>query len=188
MTVAVAACIVIVAVASRPTFAGTSSALLAVTGFVFVLAAALGRAWTSLFIAGHKDAALVQAGPYAACRHPLYALSLLGMLGLGLATRSVVLAIALVGTAWLLHARAARTEDALLEQLHGEAARAYRDRVPGLWPDWRRYALPESLVIHPRLAAKAFLDAATLLLAFAALEIAHALQTAGVTPALVRLP
>jgi protein-S-isoprenylcysteine O-methyltransferase Ste14 len=188
MALAVVACIVLVALTERPTFSGPASSLVGFVGFVLVSIAALGRFWTSLFIAGRKDATLVQVGPYAACRHPLYLLSLVGMLGLGLTTRSVVLLLALVGVAALLHVGAMRAEDALLESTHGAAARRYRDQVPALIPDWSRYSVPELLEIQPRVVWKAVVDAGSLLLALALVQAAHALQHAGTLPPLWRLP
>jgi protein-S-isoprenylcysteine O-methyltransferase Ste14 len=188
MAVAVVACIVLVAVTERPTLSGPASVLAGLFGFVLVAIAALGRLWTSLFIAGRKDATLVRLGPYAACRHPLYLLSLLGMCGLGLATRSVVLWLALVGVAMVLHLGALRTEDALLETAHGDAARRYREQVPALWPDWSQYAVPEKLEIRPRVVWKAVIDAASLLLALALIEAAHVLQHAGAIAPWWRLP
>src|SRR5262245_36263866 len=68
--------------------------LLGCAGFICVALACLGRIWCSAFIAGHKDEMLVTTGPYARCRHPLYACSLLAALGLGLATRSPLLCAA----------------------------------------------------------------------------------------------
>jgi protein-S-isoprenylcysteine O-methyltransferase Ste14 len=188
MALAVVACVVLVAFTERPTFPALAGSVAGFLGFVLVGVAALGRFWTSLFIAGRKDATLVQVGPYAACRHPLYLLSLIGMLGLGLATRSVTLLLALVGVAALLHRGAMRAEDALLEQLHGDAARRYRDQVPALIPDWTRYAVPELLEIRPRVVWKAALDAGSLLLALALVQAAHLLQHAGLLTPLWRLP
>jgi protein-S-isoprenylcysteine O-methyltransferase Ste14 len=52
-----------------------------------VTAAILGRIWCSTFVAGHKEEQLITEGPYALCRHPLYALSIVGGFGLGMATR-----------------------------------------------------------------------------------------------------
>lgn len=187
MALAVVLAIALVACSDRPLLAGLWSALAAGIGFVFVVLAALGRAWTSLFIAGYKDARLVRTGPYAACRHPLYALSLLGMAGLGLGTRSLTLTAALLVVAWALHRRAMAAEDALLEATHGEAARAYRASVPALWPRWSTYEVPPSLEIRPPVVWKAFVDAASLLLAFALVATAHMLRMADVTPALLRL-
>lgn len=187
MAMAIVVVIGLVACSDRPLLTGIWSPLAAGVGFVFVVLAALGRAWTSLFIAGYKDARLVRTGPYAACRHPLYALSLLGVAGLGLCTRSLTLTVALLVLAWVLHRRAMAAEDALLEATHGEAARAYRAAVPALWPRWSGFEVPPSLEIRPPVAWKAFVDAATLLLAFALVDTAHVLRLAGVTPALLRL-
>ena len=188
MALAIVACIVLVAFTERPTLAGAASGLAGFLGFVLVVLAALGRVWTSLFIAGRKDATLVQAGPYAACRHPLYLLSLVGMTGLGLASRSVVLLVGLVGIAAWLHVGAMRDEDALLETLHGEAARRYRAQVPALIPDWSRYAVPTLMEIQPRVAWKAVVDAGSLLLALALVQAAHVLQHVGATAPWWRLP
>jgi protein-S-isoprenylcysteine O-methyltransferase Ste14 len=188
MAMAVIVCIVLVALTERPTFTGLASGLAGFLGFVLVALAALGRFWTSLFIAGRKDAALVQVGPYAACRHPLYLLSLIGMIGLGLATRSIVLLLALAAISALLHFGAMRAEDALLEGAHGAAARRYREQVPALIPDGARYSVPELLEIRPRVVWKAVLDAGSLLLALALVQAAHGLQHAGAIAPWWRLP
>jgi protein-S-isoprenylcysteine O-methyltransferase Ste14 len=188
MALAVVACIILVALTERPTFSGCASGIVGFVGFVLVTIAALGRFWTSLFIAGRKDATLVLVGPYAACRHPLYLLSLIGMLGLGLATPRLVLLLALVGIAALLHVGAMRAEDALLERTHGEAARRYREQVPALLPDWSRYSIPELMEIQPRVVWKAALDAGSLLLALALVQAAHLLQHAGAIAPWWRLP
>jgi protein-S-isoprenylcysteine O-methyltransferase Ste14 len=188
MAVAVLACIVMVALTERPTFSGLASGLAGFVGFLLVAIAALGRFWTSVFIAGRKNATLVQVGPYAACRHPLYLLSLIGMLGLGLATRSVVLLLALVGIAAVLHRGAMQAEDTLLASAHGDAARRYREQVPALLPDWSRYAVPEVLEIQPRVLWKAVIDAGSLLLALALIQAAHVLQHAGTIAPWWRLP
>ena len=188
MAMAIVACIVLVALTERPTFTGFASGLVGFLGFVLVAVAALGRLWTSLFIAGRTDATLVQVGPYAACRHPLYLLSLVGMIGLGLATRSVVLLLALAGISVLLHFGAMRAEDSLLESTHGAAARRYREQVPALIPDGSRYSVPELLEIQPRVVWKAVLDAGSLLLALALMQAAHGLQHAGAIAPWWRLP
>src|SRR5512139_3890388 len=96
--------LVLVAISRRPGLDGFSGAALAFAGFACVACAALGRIWTSVFIAGYKDERLVMHGPYAALRHPLYALSLLATLGLGLTTRSATLTLALLAALGLVYA------------------------------------------------------------------------------------
>ncbi len=189
MAATILCCVAAVAVAERPWLNNAFSAAVAVAAaFTCVVVAALGRIWTSVFIAGFKDATLVRSGPYAACRHPLYAFSLVGVLGLGLATRSLALTGVLLAVAVLTHARAIRAEEAWLATNHGDAARDYRARVPALLPRLSLYSVPESLEVRPRVLWKSFLDAGSLLLAYGLIQAAHAAQVAGVTPALLRLP
>ena len=58
--------IVLVAISARPCASGWLGGIANVVGFLLMAGAALGRVWTSLFIAGLKDARLVTSGPYAA--------------------------------------------------------------------------------------------------------------------------
>jgi protein-S-isoprenylcysteine O-methyltransferase Ste14 len=104
-----------------------------IAGFLCVALACLGRIWSSVFIAGHKDESLVTTGPYGRLRHPLYACSMLGALGLGLTSRSVLLCAVVA---------------------------AYAAAVPHKWwPSARRTTLPDHLDVRPAVFWKAFLDA-----------------------------
>ena len=180
--------LVLVATSERSSAAGLPGLLLQLGGLACIACAALGRVWCSVFIAGYKDAQLVCAGPYAALRHPLYALSLLAMLGIGLTTRSAVLAAALLAASAAVHARAARAEDRLLSSAHGAAFDRYAAAVSGFWPSWSAYRVPDVLEIRPRVLWKAFLDAGSLLGVWALLVLADALQRAAVTPTWMTLP
>lgn len=179
--------IVLVATSERSA-SGFAGLLLQLTGLVCVACAALGRVWCSVFIAGYKDAELVRAGPYSALRHPLYALSLLAMLGIGLTTRSAALTVALLVVFAAIHARAAREEDRLLRSAHGEAFERYAATVDAFRPRWSAYRVPQALEIRPRVLWKAFLDAGTLLGVWALLVLADALQRAAFTPTWMTLP
>jgi len=178
----------LVATSERTATSGLPGLLLQLGGLVCIACAALGRVWCSVFIAGYKDAQLVRTGPYSALRHPLYALSLLAMLGIGLTTRSAVLATTLLVVSAAIHARAARAEDGLLRSLHGEAFERYVGTVDAFRPRWAAYAVPEVLEIRPRVLWKAFLDAGTVLGFWVLLVIADALQRAGITPTWMTLP
>ena len=131
-----------------------------VAGFLCVAVACLGRLWSSVFIAGHKDVSLVTIGPYARLRHPLYASSVLGALGLGLTSRSVLLcAIVIVLISALVIYAASCEEQFLAEQFPAEYA-AYAAAVPRKWwPGPRPAVLPERIDVRPAVFWKAFLDA-----------------------------
>jgi protein-S-isoprenylcysteine O-methyltransferase Ste14 len=142
-------------------------------GYLLVALACLGRIWASVFIAGHKDAELVTAGPYSACRHPLYASSILAALGLGLTTRSALLCVILVVLIVALAVYAASGEEQFLADAFPEEFTAYVAATPNRWwPRLRRAALPERLDVRPSVFWKSFLDAGSffvlyLLVAFA---------------------
>ena len=96
------------------------SHLLGIAGFACVTLACLGRVWCSLFIAGHKDETLVTSGPYACCRHPLYSFSILGALGMGFASKSLLLGAAVVLLVAGLVTYAASCEEQFLEDAFAE--------------------------------------------------------------------
>lgn len=178
----------LVAVSERRWATGLAGEAVHPAGLACIACAALGRVWASVFIAGYKDASLVRSGPYAALRHPLYALSLLAAVGVGLTTRSVAITLVLVAALGAIHAAAARREDALLRARHGAAFDEYRRAVRAFWPRWSAYEVPERLEVRPRVLWKSFLDAGSLLGYYALLRLADALQLAGVTPTWLVLP
>lgn len=142
-------------------------------GFLCVTLACLGRIWASVFIAGHKDVELVTTGPYARCRHPLYACSILGALGLGLTTRSVMLGATVLVLIAAMVIYAASCEEQFLADAFPEEFRAYVAATPNMW--WPRkspVALPERLDVRPAVFWKSFLDAASFFLLYLLVAIA----------------
>jgi protein-S-isoprenylcysteine O-methyltransferase Ste14 len=182
------AVLVLVAVSERDWARGLAGEALQLAGFACIACAALGRVWASVFIAGFKDEALVRTGPYSALRHPLYLLSLLAAFGIGLATRSLAITLALVAVLGVIHAAAARREETVLEDRHGATFADYRSSVRAFWPRWSAYQVPERLEVRPRVLWKAFLDAGSLLGYYVLLRLADVLQIAGVTPTWLVLP
>jgi protein-S-isoprenylcysteine O-methyltransferase Ste14 len=75
-TLLLAGLLLLVATTERTAATGLAGLLLQPGGRACMAAAALGRIWSSVFIAG-CDTQVVRGGPYAVVCHPLYA-SLLG--------------------------------------------------------------------------------------------------------------
>jgi protein-S-isoprenylcysteine O-methyltransferase Ste14 len=147
--------------------------LCGILGFICVAVACLGRIWTSTFIAGHKDVELITTGPYAHCRHPLYACSMLGALGLGLTTRSVLLCVIVVVLIAALVVYAAAGEEMFLAETFPEQYKAYIGTTPNKW--WPRRsgtALPERLDVQPLILWKSFLDAGSFFLLYLLVALA----------------
>lgn len=144
-----------------------------IAGFICVAIACLGRIWCSAYIAGHKDEVLVTTGPYARCRHPLYALSMLGALGLGLTTRSPLLCMVVVVLIAALVVYAAAGEEQFLADAFPEEFKNYVGAVPNKW--WPSFEQPRSLTRLSILTAvywKAFLDAGSFFLLWLMVAIA----------------
>lgn len=92
----------------------------------------LARGWSPI-IAPPPEAALVEAGPYAHLRHPLYAAILLVAAGTLAAHPSRATLSAMIGFVVGI-ALKRRAEDRALERRFGERWRAYAARVPALVP------------------------------------------------------
>jgi protein-S-isoprenylcysteine O-methyltransferase Ste14 len=144
-----------------------------ILGFLLVTLACLGRIWCSVFIAGHKDEMLVTTGPYAACRHPLYAFSILGALGLGITSMSPLLCVLVVALIAALVVYAASCEEQFLADSFPEDFKAYVASTPNMWwPRLRRTVLPQHLDVRPAVYWKAFLDAGSFFLLFLLVAVA----------------
>jgi protein-S-isoprenylcysteine O-methyltransferase Ste14 len=129
-------------------------------GFLCVALACLGRIWCSVFIGGHKDETLVTTGPYARCRHPLYAFSVLGALGLGVTSRSALLCLSVVVLIAALAVYAASCEEQFLADSFPEEFKAYVVATPNKWfPRLMKSTVPAVLDVRPAVYWKAFLDA-----------------------------
>jgi protein-S-isoprenylcysteine O-methyltransferase Ste14 len=144
-----------------------------VLGFMLVTLACLGRIWCSVFIAGHKDETLVTSGPYAACRHPLYGLSILGALGLGLTSKSVLLCLLVVALIAALAVYAASCEEQFLADSFPEDFKSYVVTTPNMWwPRLRAATTPKHLDVIPEVYWKAFLDAGSFFMLYLMVALA----------------
>jgi protein-S-isoprenylcysteine O-methyltransferase Ste14 len=180
--------LLLVATSERTAATGFAGQLLQLGGLACMACAALGRIWSSVFIAGFKDTQLVSGGPYAMLRHPLYVLSLLAMLGAGLTTRSLAITLTLLVAFAAIYLRAARNEERYLRGAHGDAYDRYAREVRAFLPRWSAYTVPAALEVRPRVLWKAFVDAGTLLGLWCLLMVADAMQRAGITSTWLALP
>jgi protein-S-isoprenylcysteine O-methyltransferase Ste14 len=161
--------------------------ILTLAGLLLVSLALLGRIWCSVFIAGRKDAELVTAGPYALCRHPLYALSIVGGLGLGVATGSLTFTLVTLFVLGLLLVPAALSEERALAERYGAKFADYAELVPRWWPRLGHWHAPAEIRVRPDILWKAFVDAGSFLLLYVLIVAARALRAIGVTPTLFTL-
>lgn len=181
----VAACLLV----SRSVWTPESAvpSLLRAGGQCLILTGVLGRLWSTLYIGGRKNAALVIEGPYSVTRNPLYLFSIIGAAGAGLALGSLVAALVLGSVTCFQLRRTARREQHLLASHFGTAYAAYARRVPLLWPRLALYREAEAPRFHPRVLTRALRDSLLFLLVLPIAEIIDYARAAGGLPRLLPL-
>ena len=127
------------------------STFLFVIGLVLVGAATVGRLWCSLYISGYKGSSLVTTGPYSLTRNPLYFFSSLGFIGVGLATETVTLGLALALVFLLVYLPVIRSEEEQLRSKFGALFDAYCACTPRFLPNLSKFTEPTSYVVNPKM-------------------------------------
>ena len=150
------------------------------TGCVFASIASLGRAWCALYIAGYKNNTLVTAGPYSISRNPLYFFSLIGAIGVSLATETLLIPAVVIIFFLLYYPGVIRGEEKRLAKAHGEAFEAYRKKVPSFFPKFSLFQEPDTYVVNPKVFRKSISSALWFIWLVAILEIIETLHETGV--------
>jgi len=157
-------------------------------GFVGITIAALGRLWCSVFICGYKNRRVIQDGPYSVVRNPLYVFSLIGGIGIGLITHSLLITAVIVLFFVWIYPLTVADEEARLERLLGEEYVAYKSRTPRFLPVFAKFSNVEQYTINMKQLQNAFLDALWFFLGYGILQGISMLQTVGTLPVLAYLP
>ena len=105
------------------------SSIFFLVGCVFVGIASLGRLWCSLYIAGYKNDTLVTLGPYSISRNPLYFFSMVGGIGVGLVTETVLIPVAVLILFLIYYPIVIRDEESRLLNMHGAKYIFYHDAI-----------------------------------------------------------
>jgi len=157
-------------------------AMLFAAGCVLIGMASVGRLWCSLYISGYKKQSLITAGPYSFCRNPLYFFSLLGAIGVGLATETIMIPL-MIGIGFALYYPAIiKAEEVKLRGLHSERYQVYCNTVPRFIPRPSLFKEPTEYLVNPRIFRKNMIDALWFVWLVGIVEIVRALQGLGLLP------
>ena len=172
------------AILSRPASVSLVwEAALKTGGLALIALAIAGRAWCSLYIGGRKKAEVVDLGPYSITRNPLYIFNVIGAVGIGSQSGSLLIAGLFGSFALAVFHFTMRREEAWLSAAFGVHYDAYRARTPRFWPDFARWRDAERLEVRPRYFLLTVRDGLAFLLAvpvFAGVE--HARHEGWTTP------
>lgn len=167
---------------------GAWTALSGTIGFLALIAAALGRLWCSIYICGFKTRRVISDGPYSVVRNPLYGFSLIGAVGLGLVTHSLVVVAVILVLFVGIYPLTVADEEARLEKALGEDYLAYKSRTPRFVPDLSKYSNVDTYTINVPQLQSAFLDAIWFPIGYVVLEGLSYAQRTGALPVLAELP
>lgn len=155
---------------------------LGLIGLLLASLGAFGRVWSSLYIAGHKSSELVDKGPYSVTRNPLYLFSLLGAVGLGLASCNPVVLLSLLAAFLFYYPGVISQEEKKLLAKHGAPFEEYLARVPRFLPQPSLFEQPEYITTIPGPVTTAFGDAVWFIVGYIVLRIVVWLHVFNILP------
>ncbi|MHA3903093.1 methyltransferase family protein [Castellaniella sp. WN] len=148
-------------------------------GLALMTLALLGRCACMLYLGGRKGADLVAEGPYSVCRNPLYVFSVLAVLGIGLQTGSLTVALVLALAALAVFRWIVGEEERMLRASFGAPFEDYCTRVPRFLPRLAAWHSPQHVTVDLQGVWKTARDALPYFLSIPVFEAIEAAQGAG---------
>jgi len=158
------------------------SSVLFLAGCTLAGVASLGRLWCSLYIAGYKTKQLIVAGPYSICRNPLYFFSMLGGVGVGLASETLTIPVIILVAFAFYYPFIIRYEEQNLRNQFGQLYDDYVRRTPRFWPKWSLLTEPKECVVSPKIFRKHIFSALWFIWMIGILELIEELHNLHLIP------
>ncbi|MFO7962478.1 MAG: isoprenylcysteine carboxylmethyltransferase family protein [Desulfobacterales bacterium] len=151
-------------------------------GLLLITVGAFGRIWSSMFICGYKRRKIIDTGPYAITRNPLYLFSFIAALGISLTTLNVIFIILMIMLFIGYYVLVVISEEKNLERIHGKPYLDYLANTPRFFPNFKKFVLPERYDVDVKTYSRAFLDAVWFFVAYVMIDIVKLLQQQHVIP------
>lgn len=158
------------------------------SGLLLLSICSFGRLWALIFISGYKSDVLITEGPYSIVRHPLYFFSLIGAVGLGLASENILVLVLIVVFYLFYYPFAILAEEKKLTAKFGQGYIKYMERTPRILPKFSLYREPQSYNVTVKKLVRNFAEAMLFIWAFILMHFVEMLQDSGVLPVLWRVP
>lgn len=157
-------------------------------GIVLAAVGMVGRIWCLTYSSGYKSSELVTQGPYSVSRNPLYFFSFIGLIGIGLATETITLTLALIAFFALVYPAVIAGEEAFLQGRFGQAYADYCARTPRFFPRRSLFVEPESYTVQPRTLRRSLGGVIWFIGLPVVVQILVSLRAAGLLGSVVLLP
>jgi protein-S-isoprenylcysteine O-methyltransferase Ste14 len=156
-------------------------------GLVLASIGGVGRIWCSVYVAGYKNKVLITEGPYSLTRNPLYFFSMIGAIGIGLATRTVTVPLVIGLVFGIYYPLVLKGESKILRSIHGQAYDDYCSRVPGFFPRFRNLIEPKTYTVRPKVIRRHMSSAIWFVWLVAIVEIFAYFRMEGVIPSVFNI-
>jgi protein-S-isoprenylcysteine O-methyltransferase Ste14 len=162
--------------------------LLETSGLFLLTVCSIGRLWALLYISGNKKLELIVEGPYSMMQHPLYVFSLIGVIGIGLASENILVLAVLVVFYLLYYPLTVLVEEKKLVAEFGQVYLDYIKRVPRFLPKLSLYKSPSQVVVDTDIFLRNMMIGMWFIWIYILLNFIEALQQNGCVPMFLRVP
>ncbi len=156
--------------------------------FLLILVCTFGRLWALAYISGHKTKDLITQGPYSLVRNPLYLFSLIGAIGVSLASKNILVGALIIFMFVIYYPFVIRAEEEHLKEVHGEPFAEYASKTPMFIPNFKGFHEEPFYSIDARLFRRAFISVMWFPLIFMILLVIDRLHESGIIPVLFTIP
>jgi protein-S-isoprenylcysteine O-methyltransferase Ste14 len=140
----------------------------------------LGRLWCSLYVSGYKKDKLIMTGPYSMTRNPLYFFSLIGAIGVGLATETLTIPFIILIAYGIYIPFVIKSEEQALFRIHAKDFSDYMNSTPRFFPKFSLLVEPEEYNSHPVTFRKSISSAIWFIWFLGILEFIDGIQESGI--------
>ncbi len=162
--------------------------LLEMSGLFLLTICSIGRLWALLYISGYKKLELITEGPYSMVRHPLYVFSLIGAIGIGLASENILILTVMVVFYLLYYPLTILAEEKMLLDKFGQAYLDYIKHTPRFIPKLSLYKSGVQYQINADLFVKSLANGMWFIWIYILFNFIETLQQNGFIPVLLRVP
>ena len=181
--------ILLVTFTAAPYKEGSLTDLLFETFSLFLLTiCSMGRLWALLYISGYKKLELITEGPYSMVRHPLYVFSLIGAIGIGLASENILVLAVMVIFYLSYYPLTIFAEEKKLVDKFDQAYLDYAKRTPRFLPKLSLYKGSAQYQINADIFVKNLANGMWFIWIFILLNFIETLQETGYIPVLLKVP
>jgi len=159
-----------------------------VFGLFLISICCLGRLWALVYISGYKSSHLVTQGPYSIVRHPLYFFSLIGCVGIGLASENLLILAAIILFYVFYYPLTILSEEKKLTHRFGNAYLEYMKKTPRFIPKWSLLKEVEFYKVNPDKYFHNFIDGMWFIWIYILLHFIESLQEMGIIPIILKIP